>query len=481
MKVLVGFFNAESNTFSDKKCSLENFVIKEADDMLNSMQGLKNFTDNNIEVVPSIYANGYAQGAIELEAFNYIEDKLLESIKENISEIDGIYLFLHGGSYVDKLVGHSGEHHIIKEIRSIVGPYFPIAVVMDPHGNISKSYIEDCTIVRSYRESPHTDIDETYNIVAKMLIELLNNRRDIRPVYIKVPIMLGGERSASQDEPLKTINVLLDEIERDSRILSASYHIGFVRQDNYTCGAGVVVIPNDNKYRDFSFEQAEKIKTYALDNKEKFQFTGNAKLPAIAIKEAIDYKEGLVILSDSGDNTTAGAPGNSLYVLRQLLNVDNCKNKKILISAITDVNNTDYLLERSINEDISISIGEKPTDKIDISGVILKKGRLKGLSIFGDSNEIVGKVVVIKINNSNITLILSNNFTSFAEIGQFNELGLNISNYDIIVVKQGYIFPELEKISKHTIMSLTPGDTYQLTENLDYKKIYRPMYPIDKF
>ena len=42
-----------------------------------------------------------------------------------------------------------------------------------------------------------TSIDETK---AEKFVELLKNRRNIRPVYRKVPIIIGGEKSVSLDE-----------------------------------------------------------------------------------------------------------------------------------------------------------------------------------------------------------------------------------------------------------------------------------------
>ena len=50
---------------------------------------------------------------------------------------------------------------LLKEIRKIVGPYLPIAVVCDPLGNLTKEYVESTQIIRSYRNSPHTDKNET--------------------------------------------------------------------------------------------------------------------------------------------------------------------------------------------------------------------------------------------------------------------------------------------------------------------------------
>ena len=50
----------------------------------------------------------------------------------------------------------------------------------------------------------------------------------------------------------------------------------------------------------------------------------------------------------------------------------------------------------------------------------------------------------------------------------------------MIVVKQGYIFPELKAMGKMCVMSLTDGATPQDTRIIPFKKIMRPMYPIDE-
>ncbi len=38
-------------------------------------------------------------------------------------------LFLHGASHVADLAGGSGDHYLLQEIRKVVGPYMPIAVL----------------------------------------------------------------------------------------------------------------------------------------------------------------------------------------------------------------------------------------------------------------------------------------------------------------------------------------------------------------
>ena len=47
------------------------------------------------------------------------------------------------------------------------------------------------------------------------------------------------------------------------------------------------------------------------------------------------------------------------------------------------------------------------------------------------------------------------------------------------MTKFGYIFPELKELGKSFIMSNTPGESYQMITEFDYKKIRRPIYPLD--
>ena len=49
-----------------------------------------------------------------------------------------------------------------------------------------------------------------------------------------------------------------------------------------------------------------------------------------------------------------------------------------------------------------------------------------------------------------------------------------------MVVKIGYLVPELYELQKGWLMALTPGGVDQDLDRLGYKNINRPMFPIDK-
>ena len=48
-------------------------------------------------------------------------------------------------------------------------------------------------------------------------------------------------------------------------------------------------------------------------------------------------------------------------------------------------------------------------------------------------------------------------------------------------MKIGYLVPELYNIQKGWLMALTPGGVDQDLHRLAYKRIQRPMFPVDTF
>ena len=68
---------------------------------------------------------------------------------------------------------------------------------------------------------------------------------------------------------------------------------------------------------------------------------------------------------------------------------------------------------------------------------------------------------------------------AFTQKVNFSSCELDPGRYDVFVTKFGYIFPELKELGKSFIMSNTPGESYQMITEFDYKKIRRPIYPLD--
>lgn len=483
MKVLIGQFIVESNANIPLKNDITSFDIAFGEELINKMNVRDVFEAENIEMIPSIYACAFASGVIKRNAFDYIESCLLESVRENLNELDGIYLMLHGASEVEEI--GSGDHHIIKEIRKIVGEYLPIAVVCDPHGNLNQEYVDSLNILRTYRESPHTDAVDNWKLTAQMLCDLLKDRRYVKPVYRKLPLILGGEQSVSLDEPVKSINKYLDELEEDPRILSCSWHVGYLRHDTDVAGCAVVVLPMSQDDTEYANEVADKLAKYVWDKRHEFHYTGNATSPEEALRQALEFDGKPVVITDSGDNTTSGATGWNTYILRQFLEVESLK-KTVLFAAITDPVTLEQLRDLNIGDEADINLGvghDEMSKSVPLHVVVKVKGdiiRPIGLGAVNlETSKLFGYSVTVNIKGTPIDVVVSNHRESFKHNLQFETVGVDWRDYDITIVKQGYIFPELKAESKFNVMSLTNGATPQNTKLIPFKRIMRPMFPID--
>ena len=478
MKVLVGQFVTESNAHIPLKNEISNYVVAFGDDCIRRTHVGEVFAAAGIEVIPSVFADAAASGVIKPDTFAYIESCFLRAVREHLDEIDGIYLMLHGASEVEGL--GSGEHHILWEIRKIVGPYLPIAVCCDPHGNLCKDYVEDIQILRSYRESPHTDSIATMQKVAGMLCDLLKDRQNIHAAYHKLPLILGGEQSVSTDEPVKSLNAYMDELERDPRIRSISWHVGYLRHDSPVAGCAIVAVPQTEADQAYAQQVADTVADYIWQRRKEFHYTGLTMDPETALQKALAFADKPVFITDSGDNVTSGATGWNTYILRQVLAVSDLQ-KKVLFANITDPATYQQLAPLEVGARAHIRLGvdrDEMSRSVDLDVTVRAKGKLQGFLFRREGS--YGDAVAVSVDGTPITVVVANTKQAMVEIHQFEGVGVSPADYDLVVVKQGYIFPELKEMGKLCIMSLTDGATPQDTRLIPFKKILRPMYPLDE-
>ena len=108
-----------------------------------------------------------------------------------------------------------------------------------------------------------------------------------------------------------------------------------------------------------------------------------------------------------------------------------------------------------------------------------------------DQHKLKGKLISIKYGDANaeaeaviqvgsIKIIVTKKRKPYHYLSDFTDLKLYPSRTDILIVKIGYLVPELYEIRGNWIMALTPGGVDQDLYRLDYKNIKRPMFPLDK-
>lgn len=150
MKVLIGQFNHEANTFADGPVSYEQYTTRGiylGQDSIRANEGTTNYLggvlracrEEGIEVIPTC---AYAAAAPVLSAS--CVEKMLSHIlpvcEAHKEEIDGICMVLHGAGVAEGI--DDLETYVLRKIREIVGNEIPIVVPMDLHGNVSEEMTE---------------------------------------------------------------------------------------------------------------------------------------------------------------------------------------------------------------------------------------------------------------------------------------------------------------------------------------------------
>lgn len=468
MKVLIGSFQCESNTFCKTKAALEDFEVIQGEGVTSRLAASKIFMDEGFEPVPSVFASALPSGKVKKEAFEYIKSIILKTI-EATPDISAIYLYLHGAMCVEDI--GSGEEALIKAIREKAGKDILIGVALDFHANNTVEFVKNINIVYGFRTAPHTDHDETEIRAARAICKCLKNNYLPRTVMFKVPV-LAADAATTDKPPLKDMMEMLEPLDNNDDIISAAVFNGQPWVDYDFVGPSVILSYVNN--REFAVESAKAIAKVYWDGRTKFKFDVPALEPREAIEKAVLSDKSPIFITDSGDNTTAGAEGEGTVMLKTLID-SNVTNT--LVCGITDKKTTDLLLEKNIGDSVEVVVGGNSRESfivpVTIRGQIIKKGK-----VIGWAYEEAGEGVVIRTGS--IDVILTNVRAAFISPEHIESFGVNPMDYKIIVLKMGYLFPKLSRIAGGTIFGLTPGNTTNVFETLGYKRIIRPVYPIDK-
>lgn len=466
MKILEGSFQCEANTFCGQRAGIEDFERYEGEELLNKMAATPIFREAGAEVVPLLYASALPSGMVTLEAFEYYKNLFVKLIEQE-KDADGIYLYLHGSMYVEGL--GSGEEWLLKAIRQAVGEEIPIAAALDYHANLSDGFLEQVNAVQGFRTAPHTDQDDTERRAARSLLACIGSHVRPKPAVFRVPF-LGGDASTTDKEPFVSITKRLEELDREEEVISCAFFNGQPWYDSpYTGNCAVVSCTDAVRGQ----REARKLAKMFWDGRDNLTLA-HAMPADEAVEASLEQREGILFVTDSGDNTTAGADGEGTLLLREYLKRD---EKGVLVCGILarDVVNELLKEEPGTKKEICLCRGYQEKQRIEtVCQVTLKK---KGI-VYGWAGDEVGEGVLAACGNTDI--VLTNARAAFTTPEHFSRMGVCPEDYRVIVIKMGYLFPKLKTITENFIFALTPGVSSNDFGQLDYRSLKRRMYPIDK-
>lgn len=474
MRILVGHVYHESNTFSPRKTRLEDFECYEGNAMLSLLPGVDVLEAAGAEIIPTLYAARWSSGTVEEAAFRTFEAKLAQAVRRETGALDGIFLSLHGGMTVEG-VG-SGEYSLLQTVRELAGPDVPIAISLDMHANNRLGLESFVNVMTGYHTAPHTDAAETQRKAARGLLRLIHTGERPHPQLLRAPMLLVGERALSADEPLKTIYARCKALEADERILAATMFVGMAWGDTPHTAVTIAVTPSAARHAAFARQEAEWIAAYIYAHRDECPYAHPSYLPEEAVRKALESRNAPLYLSDSGDNPTAGGMGDSTVLLR--LMAKEAPRKRVLFAPLLDTERVRELKRREPGETLPIRIGsgrEPYCAPVPMMVTLLGWGDV--YSRHGESTAKAAEYVLARCGT--IDVILVDAQMAFTGMECFASVGIRIEDYDVVVLKMGYMFKEISAPCRENIMAFTPGYTPLLITAEQYRHLPRPIWPLD--
>lgn len=479
MKIAIMGISMECNTFSPILAQQEDLTIYRGNDLIEKdlwevrgmVKRLKE--DSQISICPLLWATGLPAGPLERSFYEGFKRESLKLLELN-GPFDGVLLAMHGAMAVDGL-NRSADTDFIVSVRKAIGPNVPLGLAFDLHGNLTKEIAEAGTVFSAFRTAPHRDDLETGYRAADQLIRVIHQKLKPKTHFIKIPVLIPGEKIVTHYSPGKELYQSLFEYDKIPGILQTLLMVGFVWCDaEWTGMSTLVTCENDpNLARQICEEIAQK----TWDARNDFSFGMETADIETGIQLALLSSEKPMYLCDSGDNTTAGAAGDLTIVLQHLIMKE---VKDAVVPGIYGPETVRKAREIGKGAIFDLVLGSEHStlkeETMKVKALVEEVG--DPFFQYGPNPGLEGSWVRLRINDNLVTF--HDKRTGICTIEHFEKLGIDPELHSIYVLKQGYLYPQFEEIAKRNIMLLSPGTSDMNLEDLPYKKIPKPVFPFQK-
>ena len=198
--------------------------------------------------------------------------------------------------------------------------HVPLVVTIDLHANVTELMVAAADVLVPYHCMPHIDIFETGARAADVLRRILFDGAQPCVAFSKIPAVVPAERSSTEAATGVAVEFKqrLVELEAEPRVLAAGLTPVQPWLDIPELGSSVLVTTD----RDPAFACEASGQLADTFWRRRHEYLPELVSAEDAVRKALDVSDGLVVLSDAADATTSGAPGDSVWVLNELMKHD---------------------------------------------------------------------------------------------------------------------------------------------------------------
>lgn len=484
MKIAVAAILQESNNFSPVPTTYDDFnpvfgpaVLLRHTGKLTEMGGFLDILSAtpNVEIAPVCAAWAITANRLRKPDFTRLKNDFAHHLAE--ANPDALLLAMHGAQTA--VAEDDVEGAILATARKILGPSKPIFLTLDLHANLTQRMVTLADAILGYHTYPHIDMFETGQKAARLLLRSLAG--ELRPsiAYRKLPLIIQAENSQTHRGPMHALFSAAQAIEAAGLAEAISIFPVQPWLDIAEMGCAVVAVTN-NKPKSAQ-RYADSFARRLWRGKSAFEFALTPVPQAIAA--AIALPTGPAILAESSDSTGSGSPGDSTGVLKHLLKAPLTGPAAIfLVDPATVAAAFEAGVGTTINRKIGAAFDKKHSKPVPVSAYVklLSDGtwtaRARGYNTGITTS--MGRTAVLVSGHVHILVAERSAMTVDPEL--FRSHGIDPVYCQIVVVKSPNGFrAAYEPFAAAIFVVDTPGVSSANLRQLPFKRVSRPLYPLD--
>jgi microcystin degradation protein MlrC len=489
-RVLIAGLFHETHTFLEGTTGLRDFQVLRGEELLrcagdSSPLGgaLESARAFGWEVLPTVDFRAQPSAIVEDEVFEDFWREFRQRAGPELTRgVDGLYLVLHGAMVTQSLDDVEGE--LLARIRQLPGAAkLPIFGVFDLHANFTERMAAHANCLVAYRENPHTDARQAAQNAAALLQRTLTTGQVPRMFWQHPPVMWPPTGTGTAGEPMRWLEAFARRLEaHHPELWTVNVAAGFSFADTPETGVNfsIASVGPETEARSKLAELCALAITHRKD--------GNITDPPVAdvMRQLQPLPLGLTVLVEPSDNIGGGAPGDGTGLLRALVE-HRVPNAAI---AIADPQAVQQLAGLPIGAKTTLPIGglgsrlDPGPLTLEVELVSRSDGRFELedkqshlASMSGDRFD-MGPCAVVR--HGGLTILLTSRKTPPFDLGQWRSQGIEPTKLSVIAVKAAVAHRRAyDPIAARMFWVDTPGPCTSNLRALPYRKVRRPIFPLD--
>ena len=478
-RVLLAKFNHEVGSFNPRRTYYGDFAIHRGADLLAAARSSNSTLAGNIDVlaarpdielVPTWGAWCNTTGGLVAEPdMERLIGELLAAIAAH-APADAVCLSLHGAMAGESEADPEGR--VVSGIRDIVGDV-PIVAAMDLHAVLSQRLIEAADALVFLHTYPHTDMRDTGQRAARLLLRQLDGQVKPTTARVPIPLLARGDELITASGYFGRAISRCQAIEASAGGLAAGVVIGNPFTDVPDLQSNALVTTDDDPAQAHAL--ALELARFMWENRARWLPKLTPLEQAVRLAQATD---GLTVFSDAADSTASGASGDSNAILQGLLQYN--YGKRALIP-IVDAPAVEAAYRTGVGGQFTGTLGGT-IDRARFAPVELPL-YVKSLSDGAFTTEF-GDVVppsrTAILTSGSLTLLVTQEAVPIVGRKVYQSQGHDPADYDLVVCKSPNGFrTHYEAIAARIVAVDVPGSTSANLKTLPYQQCVRPIFPLD--